>query len=106
MGPTKGVFKKILYKPTCGKDGLHIYNSKIILVKTLSEFPKIFEGKKGDWKGKEMPIRLKEASKLYYAKPSPVPLSQREVYEVEVERQCFIRSLHKLIPKEVVQILN
>ncbi len=74
---------------------------KSALLATLAEFPEIFEGKKGDWKGEEIFIRLEEGSKPYYAKAYLIPLSQREAFEVKVERQCFIGSLCKLTVKEV-----
>lgn len=106
MGSTKAVFKKVVYEPT---DLLDLVSKmdyldtaqKSALLATLAEFPEIFEGKKGDWKGEEIFICLKECSKPYYAKAYLIPLSQQEAYEVEVERQCSIGSLCKLTAKEV-----
>ncbi len=105
-GSTKAVFKKVVHEPAnlpelVSKLDYLSTAQKAALLATLAEFPQILEGKKGDWKGEEISIHLKEGSKPYYVKAYPIPLLQQEAYEVEVERQCAIGLLRKLTAKEV-----
>ncbi len=79
----KPVLKKVVYEPADLNKilaGLNYLTAdkKPLLLNTLSKYPNVFEGERGDWKGEEVSIRLEPGSKPYYVQGYLIPISQRE----------------------------
>ena len=61
----------------------------------------LFLGKRGEWTGKPVSIETIEGVTPVWAKPYPVPLKNREVFQQEVQRQGAIGALQELSAEEI-----
>eukprot|EP00956_Cyclotella_meneghiniana_P018178 scaffold30078_cov44-Cyclotella_meneghiniana.AAC.2 len=73
--------------------------SKLLHVLKANE--QLFLGRRGNWKGQPVDIKVKANAKPCWAKPYPMPLKNRQVFEDEVYRQCDIGALHELTAEEI-----
>ncbi len=58
-------------------------------------------GIRGTYAGPPVDIKLKPNTIPVWNRPYPIPLSQREAVEIEVERQCQVGALRRLSPEEI-----
>ena len=73
--------------------------SKLLAV--LTKHQSLFRGKRGEWTGKPVSIETIEGATPVWAKPYPVPLKNREVFQQEVQCQCEIGALRELSAEEI-----
>ena len=71
------------------------------LLEVLLKHEGLFLGKRGNWQGNPVHIEVVEGAKPYWAKPYPIPLKNRKVFEDEVYRQCDIGALRQLTAEEI-----
>ncbi len=101
----KGALKQLTYEaadlPTivAGRPNLNAEQKKQLLT-VFRKHKAIFAGKRGNWKGEEVSIRLKEGAKPYYTRPYPIPLKHLDATKHKLERQCDIGALRRLTGKE------
>ena len=66
---------------------------KGMLLDLLMNYEDLFQGKRGNWKGDEVSIKIKPGMKPFFAKPYPVPLINQESFKKEIDQQCEIGSI-------------
>jgi hypothetical protein len=71
------------------------------LLAVLQKNEHIFVGIKGTYTGPPVDIKLKPNAIPVWNQPYPIPLSQREAVENEVEKQCQVGALRRLSPEEI-----
>eukprot|EP00957_Ditylum_brightwellii_P133760 10199382-Ditylum_brightwellii.AAC.1 len=54
----------------------------------LKKYERLFQGKRGEWQGRPVTLRLNPGTKPYMAKTYPVPLPQHEQVKKEINWQC------------------
>ena len=76
-------------------------SQKAALFNLLEKHKELFEGKRGNWKGKPISIELKDDAEAVWSRPYPIPLKNRDVVEKEFDRQCAIGAMRKLSAEEI-----
>ena len=67
----------------------------------LNKHEKLFQGKRGKWKGNPVTLTLTQDAKPFRCSSCPIPLKQRSELEKEVYRKCGIRALRQLPAEEI-----
>mmetsp|Transcript_36765 Transcript_36765/g.77140 ORF Transcript_36765/g.77140 Transcript_36765/m.77140 type:complete len:150 (+) Transcript_36765:1750-2199(+) len=75
-------------------------DKRALIFSTLKEFKKVFKGKQGKYTGSDVGIQLKKEAIPFWGSPYPIPLKNRQVVEDEVNQQCKIRAMRRLIQNE------
>ena len=60
----------------------------------------LFQGKRGNWKGNEVSLKIKTGIKPFFTKPQPVPLINSEGSKKDIDSQCEIGAMWQLEGKE------
>jgi hypothetical protein len=71
------------------------------LLAVLHKNEHIFMGIKGTYAGPSVDLKLKPNAVPVWNRPYPIPLSQQEAIEQEVERQCQVGAMRRLSPEEI-----
>jgi hypothetical protein len=71
------------------------------LLAVLQKNEHIFMGIRGTYTGPPVDVKLKPNAIPVWNRSYPIPLSQREAVENEVERQCQVGALRRLSPEEI-----
>ena len=87
--------------PEIAKNCKNLSSEQQKLLVVLTKHQSLFLGKHGEWMDKLVSIETVEGATPVWAKPYPVPLKNREVFQQEVQRQCTIGALHELSADEI-----
>ncbi len=83
------------------RDGVNLTpEQRTQLFQVLTANQAAFQGWKGEYTGGAVGLILKPEAKPRRAKPYPVPLKNWEILEGEFQRQCDIKAMRRLTPKE------
>ena len=73
------------------------------LLKLLQKYDSIFDGTLGTWQTEDIKLELKPDAKPYHARPFPVPYSQEQKLNDEIQRLVEKGVLRKKILKGLLQ---
>ena len=74
---------------------------KAMLLSVLMKHEPLFQGTRGNWKGKPVSIEVVDGATPVWSKPYPTPLRNRDTFKEEVYRQCSIGALRELSASEI-----
>eukprot|EP00957_Ditylum_brightwellii_P198091 15091750-Ditylum_brightwellii.AAC.1 len=66
----------------------------------LKKHKRLFQGKRGEWQGSPVTLRLKPSAKPYMARTYPVPLPQYDQAKKELDWKYETRIMQKLTSEE------
>ena len=97
----QAIYKKHVFRAIVPKKCAHLTTTQQNkLISILDTHTTIFEGKKGQWTGSEVHVKLKPDANPIRCKPYPIPLKNQEATKHKVFRQCDISTLMQLSGKK------